>query len=112
MSPSAETKPTASLPNGYWHHFKSIDDGELGCRPQRCGPVSPLSDDDGDIVLFADIGVSPREEVRAAQRLGTLGGTGRRRCCAGRPQVLIMPLTDREREFLAAFIHEATTDPF
>lgn len=23
-----------------------------------------------------------------------------------------MPLTDREREFLAAFIHEATTDPF
>jgi hypothetical protein len=23
-----------------------------------------------------------------------------------------MPLSDREREFLAAFIHEATTDPF
>jgi hypothetical protein len=23
-----------------------------------------------------------------------------------------MPLTDREREFMAAFIHEATTDPF
>lgn len=23
-----------------------------------------------------------------------------------------MPLTDREREFLAAFIYEATTDPF
>src|SRR5438105_3724710 len=23
-----------------------------------------------------------------------------------------MPLTEREREFLAAFIHEATTDPF
>ncbi len=23
-----------------------------------------------------------------------------------------MPLTDREREFLAAFIREATTDPF
>src|SRR6266576_2692742 len=39
-------------------------------------------------------------------------GAGRRCGCSGRPEVLIMLLTDREREFLAAFIHEATTDPF
>src|SRR5436305_4319274 len=31
--------------------------------------------------------------------------------CGG-PEVLIMLLTDHEREFLAAFICEATTDPF
>src|SRR5438876_9247823 len=28
------------------------------------------------------------------------------------PEILIMLLTKRERKFLAAFIHEATTDPF
>src|SRR5229473_979125 len=39
-------------------------------------------------------------------------GTGRRRGCSGGPEVLIMLLTDREREFLATFISEATTDPF
>ena len=37
--------------------------------------------------------------------------SGRRRRGAGRPKVLIM-LTHIERNFLAAFIHEATTDPF
>src|SRR5262249_45649901 len=39
-------------------------------------------------------------------------GTGRRRGCSGGPEVLIMLLTDGEKEFLAAFIYEATNDPF
>src|SRR5205085_9194085 len=72
--------------------------GPLGKIPVQTGKTTRLPGSD-----------HPREAI--PRLLPRQRGSGRRRRRAGRPEVLAM-LTDCEREFLAAFIYEATTDPF